>query len=338
MRQVRNKMEPATGKDNNSHEYVEPATDNVHDHSKYLLHLDDVVVRYPNPKGEIFTVLNDIDFRVSAGEFVTLVGPSGSGKSTLLRMVLGSEKPTEGHVYFQGKEIESPDRYRGIVFQKYSLFPHLSVLDNLTFGLEAKEFTLGRRLMRPFELRRRRKEFLATAQEYLERVGLGHDGQKYPQQLSGGMRQRVAIAQSLITQPKILLMDEPFGALDDSTRQDMQLFILEQWAKTKMTIIFVTHDLTEAIYLGTRTIVLSQYYTSDKPDNQGAKIVTDITIPTKHPRPSTFKYCEEMTRLTQKLRIDGLDPDSKRHISDFDLSHKDSYRTVSEEEWNHQNA
>lgn len=299
----------------------------------YLLHLEDVVVRYHNPKGEIFTVLNDIDLKVRDGEFVTIIGPSGSGKSTLLRLILGSERPTEGTVFFAGKEIECPDRDRGIVFQKYSLFPHLTVLQNLIFGLEAEEFTLSKRILHPFKLRRKRKIFVEYAEEYLERVGLGGDGHKYPQQLSGGMRQRVAIAQSLITKPRILLMDEPFGALDDSTRQDMQLFILEQWEKNKMTVIFVTHDLTEAIYLGSRTVVLSQYYMTDKEKDEGAKIVTDMEPPGAHPRPSEFKYSDDMNRIMQKLRTDGLDPAHRQHIGDFDLSCKDSFRTVSEEEW-----
>lgn len=299
----------------------------------YLLHLEDVVVRYYNLKGEKFTVLNDIDLKIRAGEFITIVGPSGSGKSTLLRLILGSEKPAEGTVLFEGKEIHSPDRNRGIVFQKYSLFPHLTVLQNLIFGLEAEEFTLTKKILNPFKLHGRRKDFLGQAQEYLDRVGLGKDGHKYPQQLSGGMRQRVAIAQSLITKPTILLMDEPFGALDDSTRQDMQLFILEQWEKANMTVIFVTHDLTEAIYLGSRTIVLSQYYKTDKEQDEGAKIVTDIEPPGPHPRASEFKYSDEMGKIMQKLRTDGLDPDHRQHIKDFDLSCKDSFRTVSEEEW-----
>ena len=290
-------------------------------------------MRYRNHKGKMFTVLNDIDFKVKAGEFITIVGPSGSGKSTLLRLILGSEQPTEGTVCFAGENIRCPDRNRGIVFQKYSLFPHLTVLQNLIFGLEAEEFTLTRRILYPFKLRRKRKDFIEQAREYLERVGLGDDGDKYPQQLSGGMRQRVAIAQSLITKPSILLMDEPFGALDDSTRQDMQLFILEQWEKTDMTVIFITHDLGEAIFLATRSIVLSQYYITDREIDEGAKIVTDIEVPGDHPRPSEFKYCEEMNRFIAKLRHDGLDPDHRQHIKNFDLSFRDSFRTVTDEEW-----
>ena len=297
----------------------------------YILHLEDVYKRYHNVKGRLFTVLNDIDLKVSAGEFITIVGPSGCGKSTMLRLILGAEPPSEGIVLFDNKPIKSPDRDRGIVFQKYSLFPHLTVLENLMFGLDAEEFTIPGRLFKPFTHRKKRKQYREKAMEYLERMGLAQDGDKYPQQLSGGMRQRVAIAQSLIMQPKILLMDEPFGALDDSTRQDMQLFILEQWVKTKMTIFFVTHDLEEAIYLGSRILVLSQYYQTDLENNEGAKLVSDLPLP--NPKPSGYKYCEEMSRLIQKVRIDGLDPDHKQHIRDFDLSHKDSFRTVSPMEW-----
>lgn len=299
----------------------------------YLLHLEDVVKRYRNLKGEEFTVLNDIDFKVKAGEFVTVVGPSGCGKSTLLRLILGSEQPNEGTVLFEGRPVAAPDRHRGIVFQKYSLFPHLTVLENLLFGLEAEDFTLSRRILSRFKLRRKRKEYTRQALAYLERVGLVGQGDKYPAQLSGGMRQRVAIAQGLIMKPRILLMDEPFGALDYSTRQDMQLFILEQWETTEMTVFFVTHDLEEAVFLGSRTIVLTQYYSSDRAGNEGAKIAVDIEIPGAYPRTSDFKFSEEMGSLIDKLRVEGLDPAHRQHIKDFDLSHKDSFRTVTPDEW-----
>ncbi|MCP4214065.1 MAG: ABC transporter ATP-binding protein [bacterium] len=299
----------------------------------YLLHLEDVHVRYFNQKNVEFTVLNDIDFKVSKGEFITIVGPSGCGKSTMLRLILGSERPTEGSVLFDGKPIESPDRDRGIVFQKYSLFPHLTVLDNLAFGLDAEAFSMPGRVFTPFKYWRKRKEYRERARQYLERVGLEGHGDKYPGQLSGGMRQRVAIAQSAIMEPRILMMDEPFGALDDSTRQDMQLFILEQWEKAGMTIFFVTHDLEEAVYLGTRIIVLSQYYKTDREENEGAKIVADIATPAPHPKPPEFKYSEETSQLIKKIRHEGLDPKHQQHISKFELNHKDSYRTVSSEEW-----
>jgi NitT/TauT family transport system ATP-binding protein len=301
--------------------------------NRHLLELEDVYVRYTDLQGKIFTVLNDIDLKVSPGEFITVVGPSGCGKSTLLRLILGAEKPIQGTVLFENRSIASPDRDRGIVFQKYSLFPHLTVLDNLVFGLDMEEFNIPKRMLHPFGLRRKRGEFKDRAREYLKRVGLEEHGDKYPHQLSGGMRQRVAIAQSLIMKPKILLMDEPFGALDYSTRQDMQVYILEQWNETRMTVFFVTHDLEEAVFLGTRAIILTQYYTSDAPQTQGSKIVTDISLPGPYPKATDFKYSEEMGRLVEKLRKDGLEPEHCRHIRDFDLSHKDSFRTVSREEW-----
>lgn len=301
--------------------------------NKYLLHLEDVVKRYTNQKGVEFTVLNDIDLKVSKGEFITIIGPSGCGKSTLLRLILGSEQPSEGSVLFQDKPIVSPDRHRGIVFQKYSLFPHLTVLENLMFGLDMEEFTIPGRMLRPFHWLARRKAYREKAQHYLERVGLADDGDKFPQQLSGGMRQRVAIAQSLIMEPQILLMDEPFGALDDSTRQDMQLFILEQWEKVNMTIFFVTHDLEEAVFVGSRNLVLSQYYQTEQEHNEGSKIVTDIAVPGPYPRTSEFKYSKELNETIKKLRHEGLDPAHQQHIKDFDLSHKDAFRTVKKHEW-----
>jgi NitT/TauT family transport system ATP-binding protein len=300
---------------------------------QYLLHFEDVYKRYYDQTGKEFTVLNDIDLKVTTGEFITLVGPSGCGKSTLLRLIMGSEQPSQGTVLFDGDPVPSPDRDRGIVFQKYSIFPHLTVLDNLIFGLDAEEFTMVKRMVSPIKHRRKRKEYEKQAMEYLERVGLAEHRDKYPQQLSGGMQQRVAIAQALIMQPKMMLMDEPFGALDYSTRQDMQVFILEQWEKTKMTIFFVTHDLEEAIFLGSRTLVLSYYYSTDREENEGSKIVTDIAIPGPYPRTSEFKFSGKMGQLMEKVREEGLNPDHRKHIRDFDLSHKDSFRTVTPDEW-----
>ncbi len=297
-----------------------------------LLHLEDVHVTYRNGQQE-HRVLNDIDLKVSRGEFVTVVGPSGCGKSTLMRMILGSERPSSGKVTLNGETIEGPDRDRGIVFQKYSLFPHLTVRDNVAFGLDVEAFGAFGRWLQPLRYARARRQFREQAQEFLNRVGLGEHGDKHPHQLSGGMRQRVAIAQSLIKKPKILLMDEPFGALDDSTRQDMQVFILEQWQAAAMTVFFVTHDLEEACYLGSRVLVLSQYYRTDAGLGQGAKIVKDVRTPTPHPKPSAFKYGPEIAGLIQSIRREGLDPANAQHIRDFDLTHKDAFRTVTPQEW-----
>ena len=293
--------------------------------NEYQVVFEDVHKRYPVGKGEEKTVLNDVDLRVRSGEFVSLIGPSGCGKSTLLRLVLGSERPSDGKVLFGGREIDGPGRERGIVFQKYSLFPHLSVLGNVAFGLELEEFHPAGRFLRPWHYTRKRRMFKEKALHFLERVGLAEAAEKYPQQLSGGMRQRVAIAQAAIMEPEILLMDEPFGALDDATRQGMQLFLLELWEKTRMTVLFVTHDLEEALFLGTRIVVLSQYYRADE-DLEGAKVVTDKAIPGGHPKPNDFRYSEGFNKLLEQIRRDGLDPGVRQHVREFDLSHRDAWR------------
>jgi NitT/TauT family transport system ATP-binding protein len=303
------------------------------DSENYLICLKDVFQKYPAKSSQLKTVLNDIDLMVQEGEFLSVVGPTGCGKSTLLRLILGSEKPASGKVLLNNMEVDDPNRSCGIVFQRYSLFPHLTVIENVLFGLELEKFSFFERYYRPVCYRKKYKEFKEEAIEYLERVGLADDINKYPFQLSGGMRQRVAIVQALIMKPKVLLMDEPFGALDDSTRQVMQLFILEQWEKSKMTILFVTHDLEEALFLGTRIIVLSQYYRTDRENSEGSKIVTDKAIPGTHPKSTNFKYTPEFNQLLEQVRRDGLDPNYRQHISEFDLSHKDTFRTVNAEEW-----
>ena len=290
----------------------------------YLLHLENVSKRYPvAPSGEK-TVLNAIGLRVRQGELISVVGPSGCGKSTLLRMILGAEQPSEGSLLIDREPVSGPSRDRGIVFQKYSLFPHLSVRDNIVFGLDLEEFSIPSRLLRYPRYRRRKRRYAEQAQDYLERMQLGEAGDKFPHQLSGGMRQRVAIAQAAIMKPRILMMDEPFGALDDATRQEMQLFLLELWEKSEMTIFFVTHDLEEALFLGSRILVLSQYYTADQ-STEGAKIVTDKAVPGGHPKPSDFKYSGEFTELLEQIRRDGLDPECRQHVRDFDLSHRDAW-------------
>ncbi len=307
----------------------------------YLLHLEDVYKRYPVKRsggkmpgaktpgaktpGEK-TVLNDIDLRVSKGELISVVGPSGCGKSTLLRLVLGAEQPSSGSVLINGKRVTGPGRERGIVFQKYSLFPHLTVRDNIVFGLDLEEFSIPGRILRYPHYRKRKREYKERAQMYLDRMQLGEAGGKFPHELSGGMRQRVAIAQAAIMHPEILMMDEPFGALDDATRQEMQVFLLELWEKSDMTIFFVTHDLEEALFLGTRILVLSQYYVSDD-GSEGAKIVADKEVPGGHPKPSDFKYSIEFAELLEQVRREGLDPESKQHVDDFDLSHRDAWST-----------
>ena len=293
--------------------------------------VEDVYKDYPDPSGGIKRVLGDIDLRISAGEFVTVVGPSGCGKSTLLRLIVGEEKPTSGKVFVNGQIVSGPNRDKGIVYQRYSLFPHKTVLENIMFGLELEGFSLLSRPLGGVLFKKRLQAYSEKAVEYMKRVGLDiSDTSKKPHQLSGGMKQRVAIAKAMIMDPKVLLMDEPFGALDHSTRRAMQSFIIEKWKENKQTILFVTHDLEEAIFLGTRIIVLSQHYSADSPVN-GAKIVLDKSIPFSQSH--DFKLTPEFAALEQQIRRDGLDPNHKPHVKDFDLSHPDSFRTVSSEEW-----
>lgn len=209
--------------------------------------------------GDPFSVLEGIDLTVEEGEFLAIVGPSGCGKSTLLDLVAGLTVPDAGRILVDGKTVVGPSLDRGIVFQAYALFPWRTVLGNVEFGLEAKGV--------PKKLRREK------ASEQLALVGLEGFEDRYPYQLSGGMKQRVAIARSLAYDPDILLMDEPFGALDAQTRETMQLELLRIWEKTRKTIMFVTHSIDEAALLGRRVAVLT-----DRPAR--VKTIVNVSLPT----------------------------------------------------------
>jgi NitT/TauT family transport system ATP-binding protein len=217
-------------------------------------------------------ILNGIDAEIQAGEFVSIVGQTGCGKSTLLRLILGEEKPSRGRVLVDGIERSQPDRHCGYVPQKYSLFPDKTVLSNVTFGPEATTFRGPLAWCSPRyyrEMRGIRGEALA----YLQHTGLSEvDARKYPHQLSGGMQQRVAIAQTLIMKPSIVLMDEAFSALDPGTRAGMQRLIRRLWRESGATFIFVTHNTREAVCLGTRVIGLAK-----TPDG-GASIAIDVPV------------------------------------------------------------
>ncbi|NNG01957.1 MAG: ABC transporter ATP-binding protein [Desulfobacteraceae bacterium] len=291
------------------------------ENTPFLLYLEDVQKQY----GEKI-VLDDIDLAVKQGAFCTVVGPSGCGKSTLLRLILGQEQATSGRIFMEGVPIALPSPDRGIVYQRYSLFPHLTILDNTM---------LGKQLSVPFWTSLRRKKTARDeAMHYLESVHLGAHAKKYPHQLSGGMQQRVAIAQALIMKPKILLMDEPFGALDPGTREAMQLLILELWEAHGMTIFFVTHDLEEAVFLGTRILVLSQYYrhesASRESSGQGARIVADYPLNTRKARSTRVKETAKFGRLIQRIRYDGFDPEYRQDAREFNLKHTDSFITFTE--------
>ncbi len=192
---------------------------------------------------ESFTALEDISLELSDGEFLVLVGPSGSGKSTLLDLLGGLSKPSAGQLLLDGRPITGPGLDRGIVFQQYALLPWRTARGNIEFGLEAKGI--------------RRRERRSIAEHYLELVGLDKFGDRYPHELSGGMKQRVAIARSLAFDPEVLLMDEPFAALDAQTRETLQDELLRIWRSTGKTILFITHGIDEAVYLGQRVAVLT---------------------------------------------------------------------------------
>jgi NitT/TauT family transport system ATP-binding protein len=196
-------------------------------------------------KGRVtgFTALSEIDLSIGAGEFVALVGPSGCGKSTLLDLLGGLVKPTSGRILIDGTDVIGPGLDRGIVFQQYALLPWRSAQGNVEFGLEAKRVP--------------RRERAQQARYYLDLVGLSGFETRYPHELSGGMKQRVAIARSLAFDPEVLLMDEPFAALDAQTRESLQDELLRIWRQTGKTVVFITHGIDEAVYLGQRVAVMT---------------------------------------------------------------------------------
>lgn len=220
-------------------------------------------------------VLERLNVSVNAGEFITMVGTSGCGKSTFLKMLLGMESPSSGELLLEGKPIpDEPDQSRGIVFQQYSVFPHLTVLQNVII---AREFEHSPLLGKLFGSTRRK--VVEEAKALLESVGLTQALNRYPHELSGGMKQRLAIAQALIRQPRILLLDEPFGALDPGIRADMHQLILQLWREHQLTVFMVTHDLSEGFYLGTRLWVFDKLRRDNQaPNAYGASITYDLPV------------------------------------------------------------
>ncbi len=236
------------------------------------------------------TALNDINFRTHRREFLCVVGPSGCGKSTLARILAGLEEQTSGEVLLTGKPVTGPGSDRGMVFQGYTLFPWLTVKKNVMFGLEVNG--------------RGRHESEQQALQWLQLVGLEKFADAYPHQLSGGMKQRVAIVRALAIQPRILLMDEPFGALDAQTRCRMQAHLLEIWRKIDVTIVFITHDLEEAIFLADRILVLCAH---------PGEVQELIEVPV--PRPRSAAQFISPTFLATKARLEEL-IHSKAHDED----------------------
>ena len=198
-----------------------------------------------------FTAVSELHVAIedapNRGEFISIIGPSGCGKSTVLNLIAGFLEPTEGEVLVHGQRVSGPGRDRGMIFQQYSSFPHLTVLQNILFGLEINKRELG---MGPAAR-------LDRARQLIKEVELSGHETKYPHQLSGGQQQRVAIARTLAMEPRILLMDEPFSALDEPTRLEMQELLIDLWYRIHPTILFVTHSVTEAVYLGERVWIFT---------------------------------------------------------------------------------
>jgi NitT/TauT family transport system ATP-binding protein len=224
-------------------------------------------------------VLEKVALDVAEGAFVSIVGPSGAGKSTFLRLVLGQEAPSRGRIYLDGEPLRAePGPDRGVVFQRYSVFPHMSVVKNVMFGVQCSG---------------RRRSAKAEAMEMLRQVGLGDALDAYPAALSGGMQQRLAIAQALITHPRILLLDEPFGALDPGVRLDMHELITNLWREKGLTILMVTHDIKEAFKLGTRVVAIDKRRRDPQaPHRYGSTAVYDF--PLDKPNAAIPKELERM--------------------------------------------
>lgn len=223
-------------------------------------------------------VLERVSLDIARGSFVSIIGPSGAGKSSLLRVILGQEQPTRGRITLDGALLPAecgPDR--GVVFQRYSVFPHLTVLGNVLLGVEFAASPFTARLFGSA-----RRAAIAEAEAMLEQVGLADARNLYPAQMSGGMQQRLAIAQALIKRPRILLLDEPFGALDPGIRADMHQLITRLWREHGLTIIMVTHDIKEAFGLGTRVLTLDKRrHDPHAPQRYGAGVVYDLELTRK---------------------------------------------------------
>ena len=238
-----------------------------------IVKIDHVEKIYQGRSGEV-VALNGVDMEIRENEFVCVVGPSGCGKSTLLNIIAGLERPTSGRVCVKGKEVVNPGSERGVIFQQYALFPWLTVKKNVKFGLKLRGV--------------KEPELSEIADKYIRLVGLEEFGDSYPKELSGGMKQRVAIARAYAVTPEILLMDEPFGALDAQTRTQLQTELLETWEKEKKTCFFITHDVEEAIILAQRVVIMSA-----RPGR--VKEIVPVNIP--YPRTQETKMTKEFLDL-----------------------------------------
>ena len=250
--------------------------------------VDGVGRTFPGVHGGPPTVaLTPISLEVADNDFITILGPSGCGKSTLLRIVAGLDRPSVGRVLLDGAEVTGPGADRGMVFQSYTLFPWLTIEQNVRFGLNEKGMPAA--------------EQAEIARRWIHRVGLDGFERHHPRMLSGGMQQRTAIARALANAPKVLLLDEPFGALDHQTRGLMQELLLAIWELEKTTVLFVTHDIEEAIFMASRVVVMSA---------RPGRVKADVAVPLPHPRHYTVKttpaFSALKARLTEEIRAEAL--------------------------------
>ncbi len=246
---------------------------------------------FTSPKGQPTQALTPVNLEVRENDFVTVLGPSGCGKSTLLRIVAGLDQPTTGQVLLDGAPVQGPGADRGMVFQSYTLFPWLTVEQNIRFGLRERGM--------PEHAQKERAGY------FIAKVGLRGFEQHFPKQLSGGMQQRTAIARALANDPKILLLDEPFGALDNQTRVLMQELLLGIWESAQKTVLFVTHDIDEAIFMANRVAVFSA---------RPGRIKTELAVDFPHPRHYTIKTSPEFmalkAQLTEEIRAEAMATDT----------------------------
>ncbi len=241
------------------------------------IYVKDLQKVYPSAKGDV-TAMKDVNINVLENEFVSIVGPSGCGKSTLLRMIAGLDTATGGQIVIQDRDIIGPGADRGMVFQTYTLFPWMTVGENIKFGLKLKKMPADK------------QEEIVN--KYLKIIKLEKFKNSYPKELSGGMKQRVAIARALANSPEVLLMDEPFSALDPQTKADMQLLMRQIWQEEKPTVIFVTHDIEEAVFLSSKVYVLTQ---------RPGTVKAEVPILLPYNRDLALKDTEQFIRLRKEV-------------------------------------
>ncbi len=271
-----------------------------------------------------YRVLDNINLQVLPGQIVAVVGPSGCGKSTLLKAILGTDLPTRGDILTDGTPVRGPNRNVGIVYQNYALYDFMTAERNVSFGLKMDETNMWMRFFTTRKYFAKRREHLKKSLAFLHTVGLSESCGKYPREMSGGMKQRVAVAQAFIMRPKIVLLDEPFGALDEAMREDLQLMLLRfyqenliakrEGRRPEYTILMVTHELNEAIYVADRVIGLSRFHTQGE---QGATIVYDRPCPVFHPDDARdfSKFVEQREELRKAVFDESYIKDRNKYVT-----------------------